>query len=112
MAFKPLLLPVSESMQQDATQQQHNLNAPPVLLRSSFDEHMSHAYPNHQPASQEVIRLKLYAMGATNDTLLECMERQNQYWDDVFAQAPNGRPFPVLGVCHYSIVFCASANCF
>lgn len=83
-------------MRQDATQQQHS--APPVHLRCSFDEHMSRAYPDRwQPMPQEHIKLALYAMGATDDTLLDYLEILNNRWDEMFARCPNGK-LPTYGV--------------
>ena len=82
-------------MRRDATQQQHS--AGPVHLRCRLDEHISRFYPNHQPTAPEHLRAMLYMLGATEDTLLDYLERYNSGWDRIIASFPNGR-IPTLGV--------------
>ena len=100
LTSKPLdlmLTPVAPTSMRrlDATQQQHS--AGPVHLRCSLDEHISRFYPNHQPTAQEHLRAMLYMHGATEDTLLDYLERYNSGWDRIIASFPNGR-IPTLGV--------------
>ncbi|KIM63852.1 hypothetical protein SCLCIDRAFT_669635 [Scleroderma citrinum Foug A] len=80
------LTPVAPtSMRRDATQQQHS--AGPVHLRCRLDEHISRFYPNHQPTAQEHLRAMLYMHGATEDTLLDYLERYNRGWDRIIASS-------------------------
>lgn len=82
-------------MPRDASpEQQHS--AHPAHLRCSFDEGMSRLYPDYPPTPQEHIRSALYAMGATDDTLLEHLEIANKRWDEIFVKNRNG--FPTFGV--------------
>jgi len=47
---------------------------------------------------QEHIKLGLYALGATDDTLFDYLEIANNQWDEIFARYPDGKP-PTYGVC-------------
>ncbi|OBZ68526.1 hypothetical protein A0H81_11458 [Grifola frondosa] len=64
-------------------------------LVSGYDVHMSRAHPGHKPMDPEILKQMLFAMGATEDTLGEVLERNNQWWDRTFAKG-NGT-LPSLG---------------
>ena len=48
-------------------------------------------FPNYGLTSQKMMRLTLYAMGATDDTLLEYLEIYNERCEEMIAQSPNGQ---------------------
>jgi len=52
---------------------------------------MSKNYPGHKPTPEKELKSLLFAMGATEETLYECLDKLNKRWDDLFAQMPGGR---------------------
>ena len=111
LTSKPLdltLTPVAPtSMRRDATQQQHS--AGPVHLRCRLDEHISRFYPNHQPTAQEHLRAMLYMHGATEDTLLDYLERYNRGWDRIIASSQM-EEFLHLECVQYNVVVHTNTN--
>lgn len=74
-----------------------NPTPPPGVFRSSFDDYMRRVYPNMLPPSSPAdVKQALYAMGASDATLLKYNDMLNKKWDDIFSWAPDGR-LPTLG---------------
>ncbi|KAH7905844.1 hypothetical protein BJ138DRAFT_1094777 [Hygrophoropsis aurantiaca] len=76
--------------------------APNPPLHSTYDEHMSRMFPDHQPTSPELLKRMLYALGATDDTLHEHLAAQNKYWDEMLGEGGKARKIAVCLIfnCH------------
>lgn len=62
-------------------------------------------YPhNHKPASEASLRASLFAMGATEDTLYEYLDKVNKQWDEIINRQPGGQ-LHAIGVRDYLSFF-------
>lgn len=103
MAFKLLRDPNFIPAEWLLHQHQHTLGGvPSAPLQSTYDEHMSTIHPNHIPTHQYLLRATLLSMGANEQTIHQFQAAQNERWQAIFDQQPDGR-LHVLGASNIGL---------
>jgi hypothetical protein len=82
---------------------------PSVGLVSHFDQHMTTLFPDYI-ADQRLLRLQLYAMGATEDTLVDYMNEVNDAFHEHLAAS--GGEVQILAVRAFANVLSARVDFF